>query len=42
VVETAREEDEEDKRWWRVFHGDLVRDIVHMALRKRRGLRVDN
>jgi len=33
-------EDEEDKRSWRVFRGDLnhlVRDIARMALRKNRG-----
>ena len=41
VVETPREEDE-DKRSWRVFRGDLVREIARMALRKGRGLGVDN
>jgi len=42
VVETAREEAEEDKRSWCVFRGDLVREIARMALRKHRGLRADN
>ena len=42
MVETAHEEDEEDKRWWHVFHGDLVRDIAHRVLCKHCGLWVDN
>jgi len=42
VVETAREEAGEDKRSWRVFRGDLVREIARMVLRKDRGSRVDN
>ena len=37
VVETTREEVEEDKRSRRVFSGDLVREITRMALRKDRG-----
>ena len=42
MVETAREEAEEDKRSWGVLRGDLVREIARMALRKDRGPQVDN
>ena len=38
VVETTREEVEEDKRSRRVFGGDSVREIARMALRKDRRL----
>ena len=42
-METAREKDEDDKRSWRVFRGDLVSEIARMApLRKDRGPRVDS
>ena len=41
-VETAREKDEDDKRSWRVFRGDLVGEMARMALRKDRGPRVDS
>ena len=41
-METAREKDEEDKRSWRVFCGDLVREVARIALRKDRDSRVDN
>ena len=42
VTETAREEDEEDKRSWRVFCSDLVREIARMALREDRSPQEDN
>jgi hypothetical protein len=42
VVRTAREEAEENKRSRCAFRGDLVKDIVRMAVRKDRGPRVDN
>ena len=37
VAETAHEENEEDKRSWRVFRGNLVREIARMAPHKDRG-----
>jgi hypothetical protein len=42
IVETVCEEDDEDRRPWRVFRGDLVRDTAHMALREDCNARVDN
>ena len=33
-VETAREKDEDNKRSWRVFRGDLVSEMGSMALRR--------
>ena len=39
IAKTACEK-EEDKGSWRVFHGDLVSDIAHMALGEDRDPRV--
>ena len=33
-METVCDEEDEDRRSWRVFRGHLVRDIAHMALRE--------